>query len=171
MTGLTRKVTLLTFFLAFTLISGVALADKTPAKIGIVDVQRALFSIPAGKAAKKKLERATKKKKKALKAKQAKAQRMQAELEKQAALLQEDAKRRKYREWQRLMVEIQEGAVAAERSLKEKEAKLFGPILKKLEATIKSVALKQGYSLVLERAIYAAPSIDLTDAVIASYGK
>ena len=96
---------------------------------------------------------------------------MQAELEKQAALLQEDAKRRKYREWQQVMVEIQEGAVAAERSLKEKEAKLFGPILKKLEKTIQAIAKQQGYSLILERAIYAAPSIDITDAVIANYGK
>ena len=91
MTGLTRNVTLLTLLFALTLTSS-ALAEQKPVKIGVVDVQRALFSIPAGKKAKKQLENATKKKKKELKAKQAKAQKMQANLEKQAALLQEDAK-------------------------------------------------------------------------------
>ena len=170
MTVLSRSAVLVTVLFAVSILSTAALADSGP-KIGVVDVQRALFTIPAGKAAKKKLERATNKKKKALQAKQAKAQKMQADLEKQAALLQEDAKRRKYREWQQLMVEIQEEAVAAERALKEQESKLFTPILKRLEKTIQDLAKKQGYMLVLERAIYAAPSVDLTDQVIKKYGK
>jgi len=170
MSVLPRSAVFVGALFALSLLSSTAFADSTP-KIGVVDVQRALFSIPAGKSAKKKLEKATKAKKKALQAKQARAQKMQSDLEKQAALLQDDAKRRKYREWQQLMVEIQEEAVAAERELKEKESKLFTPILKKLEQTIQSIAKKEGYLLVLERAIYAAPSVDLTDKVIAKYGK
>ena len=170
MSVLPRNTAIIGALFTLTVLSSTAFADSN-AKIGVVDVQRALFSIPAGKSAKKKLEKATKAKKKTLQAKQARAQKMQSDLEKQAALLQDDAKRRKYREWQQLMVEIQEEAVAAERELKEQESKLFTPILKKLEKTIQSIAKKEGYLLVLERAIYAAPSVDLTDKVIATYGK
>ena len=170
---MTRKVTLLTLFLTFTLISGVAFADNTPAKIGVVDVEQAFSKTAAGKAAIKKLERATKKKKKEFKAKEAKAQRMQAELEKQAALMNEDAKRRKINDYRRLIAEIQEAAIAADRELMEKKNKLFEPVLKKLKKTIHAVAKQRGFSLVLNKgaAIYAIEAVDLTDAVIATYGK
>ena len=62
MSVLPRSTVFVGAIFALTLLSSTAFADSSP-KIGVVDVQRALFSIPAGKSAKKKLEKATKAKK------------------------------------------------------------------------------------------------------------
>jgi outer membrane protein len=140
-------------------------------KIGVVDVQRAIFAVPAGKAAKRKLQNMIKAKQKDLKKRENELKKMKTNLEKQAALLVDSVKRKKYREYQQKLLELQQAYVENQRKVKQREKKLFAPILKKLEKTINKVAKANGFVLILDRALYAAPSVDLTNIVIRQYGK
>ena len=141
-------------------------------KIAVVDVERAIMSIPDGKAAKSKLEREAKKKQKALDKQQKDLLAMKESLERQASLLQESAKKQKIMEYQQNLAQLQEKYVKMQQELKEKEAKLLKPIFEKVNNAIESVAKSGGYALVLERragVLFANDALDVTDKVIKAY--
>lgn len=159
--------------LAALLLPAAALTQQP--KIGVVDVQKAVMAIPAGKAAKTQLEKEAKKMQADLDGQQERLKKMKDELERQAALLQEAVKRQKMREYQQLLMTLQEAFIKNQQDLKEKEVKLLKPILSKLETAIEKVAKADGYHLVLEkgeaRVLYNDPAMDITDQVVSNYGK
>ena len=141
-------------------------------KIAVVDVEKAILSIPDGKAAKSKLEREAKKKQKELDKEQKELLAMKEQLERQASLLQDSVKRQKAMEMQKRYVTLQEQAVQMQQQLKQKEAKLFKPIFEKINIAIEAVSKKHGYSLVLERragVLFAKDALDITGKVIKAY--
>ena len=141
-------------------------------KVAVVDVEKAIMSIPDGKAAKSKLEREAKKKQKALDNKQKELLSMKESLERQASLLQESVKRQRVMEYQKQLAALQEEYMKMQQELKAKEAKLLKPIFEKINTAIETVSKKGGFSLVLERragVLFASDSLDITDKVIKAY--
>lgn len=165
----------ITLALAIFVLWGSSVYAAPPAKVGFVDVQKCIRTIPAGKAAKKKLERQAKSKQRALDKKQNDLKKMKESLEKQASMLNENVKRQKVREYQQRLMELQEAFVKHQTELKKREAKLLRPILEKLEKVIRAVAKEQKFTMILElnesRVIYALPNLEITDTVIKRYGK
>ncbi len=160
------------------LLFAVALAFTSPAsaqtlKIGVVDVQKAIQTVPEGKAAKSKLEAEAKRIQSEIDKQQGELKTMKDELERQAALLQDAVKREKMKVYQQKLMQLQEGYVKNQQDLKEKEGKLLKPILDKITKTAEAVAKAEGYTLIIEKGavLFAIPAIDITDTVIARYGK
>jgi outer membrane protein len=174
--------TLLVIAISVTLLSTSAVAENTKelplariGLIGVVDIQKALRLIPAGKRIKSKLEKEVKSKQKLLDKKQNALKKMKTDLEKQSGLMQDSVKRQKFREYQQRMLELQEAYVKHQTALKKKEAKLLKPVLEKLEKVIIQVAKSEGFTVILEmnesRVIYALPALEITDLVVKRYGK
>lgn len=159
--------------LALLLSSATAALADTPMKIGVVDVQKAVRTVPDGKAAKAKLESEAKGKQASLNKQQEELKKLKDDLEKQASLLKDEVKRQKYRDYQQKLLELQDAALKGQNDLKEHEDKLLKPIFEKLKKTIDTVAKEKGYTLIVEQTgvLFAVPAMDITDVVIQRYGK
>ncbi len=155
---------------ALLLVAPAVFADP-PLKVATVDMQKAIRTVPDGKAAKSKLESDAKTKQSRLDKSQDELKRMKDELEKQASLLKEEVKREKFKVYQQKLVELQESYVQLQNDLKAQEEKLLKPILEKLKKTIQQVSEARGFTLVIEQGsvLYVLPALDITDAVIKAY--
>ena len=145
------------------------------AKIGYVDMQKAIQSTSTGKSAKKKLEKDFNKKKKELEKMEADLKKMTQDLEKKAAVLSDDVKAKKQAELQREMMKYQKIVGQSQLEIQKKERELTTPIITKLRDIIQKVANKGGYTMVLEKSeqsvLWAKKDVDLTDDVIKAYEK
>ncbi len=146
-------------------------ASAQALKIAVVDLQKAIQAVPAGKAAKGSLEAKAKKVQSDLDRQQNELKQLKDELEKQAALLQDSVKREKLKSYQTKLLALQEAFVKNQQTLKDEENKLLKPIMEKLGKTVEAVAKEQGYTLVIEKGatLFSIPAIDITDTVVSRY--
>jgi outer membrane protein len=144
-------------------------AGPPPAKVGFVDLQRTLFETGAGKKARKRFETEKKKRQRALDKKQEDFQKYAAELDKQRILLESKPEKlaKRQRELEKKYVEVQQTYARLERELAEAQTKLIQEILGKAAPVIKSIAKRDGYTLILDRSavLWADEATDLTDKV------
>lgn len=145
------------------------------AKIGIIDLAKALNESEAGKKAKTDLESLIKAKQSIIEEKAKKAESLKSELEKQAALISAEAKKAKEEELERALRDYQRTVSDAQAEVQKKEGELTNEILKELRNIINSFAQEEGYSLVLEKAegvvLYSSANLDITDRVIKKYNE
>jgi outer membrane protein len=143
------------------------------AKLGYVDLNRALNEVNEGRAAKAKLERDGKKKRQKLEIMQKELKDMKEDLDKQRLILSQEALREKETQFQQKFLELQKTTVQFEKEFAEKEASFIKPISEKLKRVIEDLGAKEGYTMILpkEVALYSPAGTDLTDRVIASYNK
>ena len=148
-------------------------ARAADAKIGYVDVQRAVDEVEEGKAAKGFLRSQVEEKRKALDVKKANLQKMQGDYEKQAAVLSEAAKRTKQEELQKALVEAQQSAQEAEQELQGKQQEAMGKISKRMLEIISQVSQTEKLDFVLDKSalLYAPNSADITNEVVRAYNK
>ena len=148
-------------------------ARASDAKIGYVDVQRAVDEVEEGKAAKGFLRNQVEEKRKALDVKKANLQKMQGDYEKQAAVLSEAAKRTKQEELQKALVEAQQSAQEAEQELQGKQQEAMGKISKRMLEIISQVSQVEKLDFVLDKSalLYAPNSADITNEVVRAYNK
>ena len=148
-------------------------ARAADAKIGYVDVQRAVDEVEEGKQAKNSLRGQVEEKRKALDGKKANLQKMQADYEKQAAVLSDAAKRTKQEELQKALVEAQQSAQEAEQDLQNKQQEAMGNISKRMLAVIAQVSQAEKLDFVLDKSalLYAPNSADITNEVVRAYNK
>lgn len=165
--------------LAFGLIIGVS-ALSAPAfaqnvKIGYVDLQRALSEVKEGQKAKSRLKKDFEQKQKKLTDKQKEVKKLKQSLESGAAMMTDDAKRKKAIELQQQMAELQQLYMEMQRDLAQKETKATQKIFKKMEPILNKIAEERGYDLILEKTessvLFAKESMDLTDELIKRYDK
>ncbi len=153
------------------LVLGVGATASAQMKLGYVDLQRALTQVEEGKAAKSKLERTVKAKQKDIDKMQDDLKRLRDEIEQQAALMKDDVRRQKAQDYQKKLMELQEFYINNQKELAEQEAKLTKPIFERFEKIMGRIAATDNYTLIVEKAaaVYAAPSIDLTDRLISEF--
>ena len=144
-------------------------------KVGYVDLQRALSQVEEGKKAKARLKKDFEKKQKQLTQKQAEVKKLKQSLESGAAMMTNDAKRKKAMQLQQEMAKLQQLYMELQRDLAKKETKATQKIFKKMEKILNKIAKDKGYDLILEKTessvLFAKDSMDLTDELIKRYDK
>ncbi len=154
-------------------IYAVSPAFAAEAKIGYVDLQKALNTSEAGKAAKEKIAKTVKDYEGTVDARQKELRRLKEELEKQAMLLSEEARAAKEREYQQKLRDFQRFTKDIQDELQQKDADFTRQILEELLKVIREVGEKEGFTLILEQTessiLFADPKVDLTDRIIKAY--
>jgi outer membrane protein len=149
---------------------GSAWAQASEIKIGIVDMQRALQSVDAGKKAKSKLETEFNAKKKELQSEEAQIKKLGEEFKKKALVLNEEARAKKQAELQERFMKFQEMTQRAQMEIQQKEQELTGPLVVSLKTIISDVAKKKGMTVVLEKnentVLFSLEKDEVTDEVI-----
>ncbi|WP_158542392.1 OmpH family outer membrane protein [Lujinxingia litoralis] len=152
---------------------GLATASAQDVKIGYVDMQEALNSIEEGKRVKARLEREFAQRQERLDAKQNEVMQMRQELEQQAMMLSEDARRERVTTLQTRMQELQELYLQLQSELAQQEAEATKSIFDRMRGIIATMAREQGYTLILERTessvLYAADGMNLTTELVRRY--
>lgn len=144
------------------------------AKIGIVDMQKAIQSTGVGKKAKAELEGEFNKKKMELEKKESDLKKMGEDLEKKKSVLSEEALGKKQAEFQEEMLKYREVVGKSQVEIQKKERELTAPILEKMKKVIAKLAKDKGYSVILENSpmvLYSTPESDLTGEVIKAFEK
>lgn len=172
--GLARLVRhALATFLLFGALLATAPAFAQTTKIGYVDLQRALLQVEEGKRVKADLEKEFKAKQKQLDKKQDDLKKLKDQLEGQAMMLSEDAKRQKAMEFQKQMMDLQQLYVQLQGELSKKEAEATKKIFTRMSTIVAAIGKERGYTLILEKTessvLFAADGMELTDELIRRY--
>ena len=147
---------------------------QAEAKIGFVDMQKAIQATSSGKKAKTELEGEFNKKKKDLEKKEADLKKMGEDLEKKKSVLSEEALGKKQAEFQEEMLKYRDIVGKSQVEIQKKERELTAPILEKMKKVIGKIAKDKGFTMILENSqmvLYAVPESDLTEEVIKAFDK
>jgi outer membrane protein len=152
---------------AFTIVS-TALAET---RVATVDVQRAVLQTEEGMKAAATLQNFTKKRQGELDSLQESLQKEQDDLRKQAGFLSRGAFQRRTEHWQRRMLDVQTRFIQYNKELASKQQELTGPIMQKMFGSIRRVATRRGYDLIVDKAAvpFARTDLDLTDMVVQTF--
>jgi len=163
---------------ALTLITAFALAGfaapaaaQAEAKLAYVDLQRALNEVDEGKAAKANLKREFDQKQKLLDEKKTEFDRLRSELEKQAMVMSEDARKQRQGDLERKGMELQGFFVQLQKELSEREREATRGIFEKMHGIVREIADQEGVAMVLqaEALVYGAPALDVTSELVRKY--
>lgn len=142
-------------------------------RIATIDMQKALQSVEAGKKAKTQLEKEFNTKKKMLQDEETAIRKLTEEFKKQNMVLSDEAKAKKQQEIQERIMKFQETTAKSQSEIQQKEAELTAPIIKNLRETIKDLATKKNYNVVLDKnensVLFSNESDDLTTDLISTY--
>ena len=141
--------------------------------LGLVDLQKALQNVEAGKNAKKSLEKEVTSKRTELEKRQGELQKEAEGFEKKSALLNEAAKSKKQQELQKKFMDLQKEAAESQMDLQKRERELTKPIIDELRAVIEGIGKEKGLTLILEKnegaVLFAQGGEDLTEQVIEKF--
>lgn len=142
-------------------------------RLAYVDMQSAITQTDQGKAAKAKIEKEAEAKRKELLDQQSQLKKLDEEFQAQQAVLSDEKKAEKQREFQGLVEKLRSGQMSFEQEVRQKESAEMQKILQNLAVVIEDAAKRKGYDLVFERGsgalLYAAKIDDITDEVVKSY--
>jgi len=164
--------TLLSFVIGGLLI-GVAYAQNITLKIGSVDIQKAVNECHAGKEAQRVLTKEAEKFQGIIFEKQKELQEMKEFLEKQALMLNPEAKAARERELQTRLREFQRWGEDTQNELNQKRMEMERNIFIGLKKVIQKLGADEGYTLILEEneniMLFSSKVTDITDQVIKAY--
>jgi outer membrane protein len=142
----------------------------TDLKIGYVDIQKAVNECNAGKEAKKALTKEAEKIQQQSIQKQKDLQQMKDSFEKQAPMLNLEARAAKEKDFQSKLRDFQRWAEDNQNEIKQKLAEIERNLSIGLQKVIQKVGADEGYTLIVEKneniVLYVSKSIDLTERVI-----
>ncbi len=144
-------------------------------QFAVVDMQKVLRNSKAGKKAMAELNKKFERLKKQLQAKQKALKAFKQDMEKRAALMNEDARAEKERQYKKMLREFKDKSDDAQYEMRQAESKRMEPILKKLEKVVNKIGKDKGYTVIMEKNMpglyYTAPSADITEQVIKTFDK
>jgi outer membrane protein len=140
-------------------------------KIAYVDLQRALNEVEEGKAAKAGLKREFDQKQKLLDERKTEFDKLRGDVEKQSAVMSDEARREKQADLERRGMELQGFFVQLQKELSDREREATRGIFEKMHGLVKEIADAEGVAVVVtaEALIYAQPSLDLTNELVRKY--
>ncbi|HEX7676130.1 MAG TPA: OmpH family outer membrane protein [Bdellovibrio sp.] len=144
------------------------------AKIGFVDVPKAVQATSAGKKAKAELETQFNKRKKELEKKEADLKKMGEDLDKKKSIMSEEALKAKQMEFQGEMMKFRDEVAKSQADIQKKQQELTNPIVEKMQKVIAKISKDKGYTLVLQNTqavLFATPDTDLTADVVKAFEK
>ncbi len=138
-----------------------------------VDFDKIVSDVDEGQNAQDAMKKEQVKRQTDIQAMEAKIKKLQDELEKQAKTLSGAALEKKAAEYQQALGDYQQIVLKFNNELQAKERELFDPIERRLRDLLRSVAIRDGYDMILtKRSIaYGRKDLDLTDKVIQEYNK
>lgn len=158
------------FLMAALLVSSAAMANI---KIGVVDLQKALQEVKAGKTAKASLEKEFQTKKGVLDKEQEEIRKLSEDFQKKSMALSQEARAQRGMELQKRMGQWQESVQKSQVDIQKREASLTKPILDGLRELIPELSKDKKVDLVLEvntgGLLYAVERVDLTDELIKKF--
>jgi outer membrane protein len=141
-----------------------------PLKIAYVDMQKALNYCEAGKEAKRQMTLEVEKMQKVFAGKQKELEKIKEDLEKRGAVLSENVRREKDRDYQAKLRDLQRLQKDYEDDLRRKDREFTERILKNMEVIIKQMGEEGKYTVILEKnqptILFISNSLDLTEEVI-----
>lgn len=173
----------LAFFLgALCLFAQVSHARPAPAgpasavaRIGYVDLARALNEVEEGKTAKSKLKSDFDQKQQKLDKMQNEFKAKKDEFDKRSPMMKADARQAKQEELQREISELQKNFMQMQQELVDSQSLITDEIGKKLKAIIEKIGDRDGFQLVMniggDAVLYHKRHLDITDDVIGAYNK
>jgi len=150
-------------------------AMATEMKIGVVDMQKALQTVEAGKTAKAQLEKEFNAKKKELQTEENSIKKLGEEFKKQSLVMNDEARAKKQGEIQERIMKFQEVTSRAQMEIQQKEQELTKPIVTRIRTIISDLAKQKGYSMIFEKnennVLFSQDKDDLTAEVISTFNK
>jgi outer membrane protein len=144
-------------------------------KVAVVDIQQVLNVSIAGKAAKSTVEAQMKKGQARLAQLQGDIEKQRADLQKQASVLSASALDERAESLQKRQRELERAANDLRDELARKNEMELSRVVKEIEAVVKDLAVKGGYSFVFERdrqsVVYSSQRIDITPEVVKALDK
>jgi outer membrane protein len=165
---------LVLFGLAALLVWGTAAQDE-PVKIGIVDVDQVVSSTEEGKAARQELERKQREAQAQIEPMYTRYQEQEEDLKQKRFVLSEEALFQKQLDLAEMRSQIQNKGKELEDQLKLDQARIEGPIKRKLLEIIQETGKSAGFTLILQRGgagmLYAREALDITDLIVEKYNQ
>lgn len=151
----------------------VAMAAGSGTKVGVLDVQQVLTKSSAGQEVMQQIQGFGKQLQARMGSRQDKLKKEHDELEKNAKIESKAQQKKAQQTFQAHVQSYQKEAQKARQSFQQKRASLMVPLQAKLQDVVSAYAKRHGYDLILDSstAIYNAPSLDLTDAVLRAFNK
>lgn len=150
-------------------------APKAGAKYGVVDMQAVILAVEEGKEARAKLEKQIKDKEKDMQKQKESLDKMHEEWQKQAPILSEEARFKKQQEFQEKFVSFRNEEMTFQAEIKRKEQEATQKIAVKVAGMVDKIAKDKKLEAVFESnsagLLFLENPIDLTQEVVASYGK
>ncbi len=138
-----------------------------------VDLQRVMLESEKGKEARKTLTDEAERLKKSLDSKQDELQKLKDAMEKQGAMITQDARAEKDKQYQAKLKDYQRVANDYQGELQQKDMELTQKILKEIEEVVKGLGDREKYAMILEKSqagvLFGSPSLDITGKVISAY--
>ena len=160
--------------LAAILVWGTAAQDE-PVKIGIVDVDQVISSTEEGKAARQELERKQREAQGKIEPMYQRYQEQEEDLKQKRFVLSEEALFQKQLDLAEMRSQIQNKGKELEDQLKLDQARIEGPIKRKLLEIIQETGKSAGFTLILQRGgagmLYAREALDITDLIVEKYNQ
>jgi outer membrane protein len=142
-------------------------------KIAYVDIQKAVNESNAGKDAKKLITKDVEKFQGQIADKQKVLQTMKESLEKQAPMLNPDARATREKDYQNKLREFQRWGEDAQNEINQKRMEMERNISMGLQKVIQKVGADEGYTLILEKnesiVLFVSKALDITDRVLKAY--
>jgi outer membrane protein len=142
-------------------------------KIAYVDIQKAVNESNAGKDAKKLITKDVDKFQGQIADKQKVLQTMKESLEKQAPMLNPDARATREKDYQNKLREFQRWGEDAQNEINQKRMEMERNISMGLQKVIQKVGADEGYTLILEKnesiLLFVSRTLDITDRVLKAY--
>lgn len=164
-----KIIVLLTLLLSF------ALPATAEVKIAVVNIQKVITSIKAGKSVMKTLEKSFKSKQVELKKEEGVIKKLQKDYEKQSLVLSDKAKGKKEGEIRAKIQALQKRTMKYQKEIQKLEGQLKKPILEKLKPIIDEVSKSEKVAMTFEITssplVYAESKVDITNKVIKAYDK
>ena len=165
---------LVLFGLAAILVWGTAAQDE-PVRIGIVDIDQVVSSTEEGKAARQELERKQREAQAEIEPMYARYQEQEEDLKQKRFVLSEEALFQKQLDLEEIRRQIQNKGKELEDQLKLDQARIEGPIKRKLLEIIQETGKGAGFSLILQRGgagvLYSREALDITDMIVEKYNQ
>jgi len=148
-------------------------AGSAELKIGSVDIQRAINESNAGKEAKKTIMKEVEKFQQQIANKQKELQQLKDALEKQAPMLNPEARATKEKDYQSKIRDFQRWGEDNQNEINQKRMEMERNIAIGLTKVIQKVGADDGFTLIVENneqvVLYTSKAIDITDRVIKAY--
>lgn len=158
--------------LAALVVFGTAAQDEG-VKIGIVDIEQALASTDAGKAAQEEMTRKAREAEASFQPMIERYREMEEDFKAKKFVLSEEALYQKQLDLQEMAMQVQSKKKELESQMQVEMQRINGPLLSKFGEIVEELGRDQGFTLILHRqtpgVLYTREALDITDQIVAKY--